>query len=153
GDGPADRPEPDWADTAAGDARAEPGDTLRQQGDHPVRRQRRRRCQHGAGIVSAVWLAARGAVRRRRTQTAAVGLVVFLSAVTIVVALSMLTASANPFGRAFAAQNGAHLAVAFNPARVTDARLAQTTRLPGVTAAAGPFAEATVNVTSVSSIT
>jgi putative ABC transport system permease protein len=43
--------------------------------------------------------------------------------------------------------------VAFNPARVTDARLAQTTRLPGVTAAAGPFAEATVNVTSVSSIT
>jgi putative ABC transport system permease protein len=54
--------------------------------------------------VSAVWLAARGAVRRRRTQTAAVGLVVFLSAVTIVVALSMLTASANPFGRAFAAQ-------------------------------------------------
>jgi len=103
--------------------------------------------------VSAVWLAARGAVRRRRTQTAAVGLVVFLSAVTIVVALSMLTASANPFGRAFAAQNGAHLVVAFNPARVTDARLAQTTRLPGVTAAAGPFAEATVNVTSVSSIT
>jgi len=103
--------------------------------------------------VSAVWLAARGAVRRRRLQTAAIGLVVFMSAVTIVVALSMLTASANPFGRAFAAQDGAHLVVAFHPSRVPDARLEQTTRLPGVTAAAGPFAEATVNVTGVTSAT
>ena len=99
--------------------------------------------------MSAVWLAARGAVRRRRLQTIAIGVVVFVSAVTIVVALSMLIASANPFGQAFAAQNGAHLAVAFDPAQVTDAQLAQTTRLPGVTAAAGPFAEATVNITSV----
>ncbi|MGH3204613.1 MAG: ABC transporter permease, partial [Streptosporangiaceae bacterium] len=103
--------------------------------------------------MSAVWLAARGAVRRRRLQTAAIGAVVFTSAVTIVVALGMLTASANPFGRAFAAQNGAHLVVAFHPSRVPDARLAQTTRLPGVTAAAGPFAEATVDVTSVTSVT
>ena len=99
--------------------------------------------------MSAVWLAARGAVRHRRLQTAAIGAVVFISAVTIVVALSVLTASANPFGRAFAAQNGAHLVVAFDPSRVPDAQLAQTTRLPGVTAAAGPFAEATVDITGV----
>lgn len=99
--------------------------------------------------MSAVWLAARGAVRRRRLQTAVIGLVVFLSAATIVIALSQLVATADPFGSAFAGQDGAHLVAAFDSARVPDARLEQTTRQAGVTAAAGPFAEATVNVTSV----
>ena len=101
--------------------------------------------------MSAVWLAARGAVRRRRLQTAVIGLVVFVSAVTIVIALSELAAAANPFGSAFAAQNGAHLVAAFDSAQVSVTRLEQTARQPGVTAAAGPFAEATVNVTSVTS--
>lgn len=99
--------------------------------------------------MSAVWLAARAAVRRRRLQTVVIGLVVFMSAATIVVALSLLAASANPFGRAFAGQDGAHLVAAFDRARVPDARLEQTARRPGVTAAAGPFAEAVVNVTNV----
>lgn len=101
--------------------------------------------------MSAVWLAARGAVRRRRLQTAVIGLVVFVSAATIVIALSELVAAANPFGSAFTAQNGAHLVAAFDSARVSAARLEQAARQPGVTAAAGPFAEATVNVTSVTS--
>lgn len=99
--------------------------------------------------MSAVWLAARGAVRRRRLQTAVIALVVFLSAATIVIALSELAAASNPFGSAFAAQDGAHLVAAFDSARVSDARLAQAARQPGVTASAGPFAEATVNVTGV----
>jgi putative ABC transport system permease protein len=97
--------------------------------------------------MSAVGLAARAAVRRRRLQTALIGFVVFISAATIVVALSLLAASSNPFGQAFAGQDGAHLAAAFDPARVSAARLEQTERRPGVTAAAGPFAEATINVT------
>jgi putative ABC transport system permease protein len=101
--------------------------------------------------MSAVWLVARGAVRRRRLQTAIIGLVVFISAATIVIALSELAAAANPFGSAFAAQNGAHLVVAYDAARVPDARLAPTARQHGVTATAGPFAEATVNVSSVPS--
>ena len=100
--------------------------------------------------MSAVWLAARAAVRRRRLQTAVIGLVVFISAATMVIALSLLGASANPFGRAFAGQDGAHLAVTFDSARVSNARLEQTTRRPGVTAAAGPFAAAVVNATGVS---
>jgi putative ABC transport system permease protein len=100
--------------------------------------------------MSAVWLAARAAVRRRRLQTVVIGFVVFMSAATMVIALSLLAASANPFGRAFAGQDGAHLAVTFDSARVSDARLEQTTRRPGVTAAAGPYAEAVVNVTGVS---
>ncbi|HEV3381048.1 MAG TPA: ABC transporter permease [Trebonia sp.] len=103
--------------------------------------------------MSAVWLAARGAVRRRRLQTAVIGLVVFISAATIVIALSVLAAAANPFGSAFAGQNGAHLVAAFDSAREPDARAEQTARQPGVTAAAGPFAEAAVNVASVTSTT
>jgi putative ABC transport system permease protein len=99
--------------------------------------------------VSAVWLVARGAVRRRRLQTAVIGLILFVSAATIVIALSQVAASANPFGQVFAAQDGAHLAVTFDRARVPDARLVQTARRPGVTASAGPFAEAVVNVTGV----
>jgi putative ABC transport system permease protein len=99
--------------------------------------------------MSAVWLVARGAVRRRRLQTAIIGLVVFVSAATIVIALSQLATTANPFNSAFAGQNGAHLVVAYNSARVSDANLEQATRQPGVTAAAGPFAAATVNVTGV----
>ena len=99
--------------------------------------------------MSAVWVAARAAVRRRRLQTAVIGLVVFMSATTMVIALSLLAASANPFGRAFAGQGGAHLVATFDRARVPDARLEQTARRPGVTAAAGPFAEAVVNVTGV----
>jgi putative ABC transport system permease protein len=101
--------------------------------------------------MSAVWLAARGAVRRRRLQTVITGLVVFVSAATIVIALSQLATTGDLFGQAFTAQNGAHLVAAFDSARVSDARLEQTARQPGVTAAAGPFAEATVNVTSVTS--
>ncbi|MGH3410493.1 MAG: hypothetical protein ACRDRJ_49560, partial [Streptosporangiaceae bacterium] len=94
--------------------------------------------------MSAVWLVARGAVRRRRLQTAVIGLIMFISAATIVIALSQLVISANPFGSAFAGQDGAHLAATFDRARVSEAQLEQTARRPGVTAAAGPFAEATV---------
>jgi putative ABC transport system permease protein len=99
--------------------------------------------------MSAVWQVARGAVRRRRPQTAVIALIMFISAATIVIALSQLTISANPFGSAFASQDGAHLAATFDRARVPDAQLERTARRPGVTAAAGPFAEAVVNVTGV----
>src|SRR6266700_291281 len=48
-----------------------------------------------------------------------------------------------PFDHAFAAQRGAHVTAVVN-AQVSSARLAATTRLPGVTAASGPFPQATV---------
>jgi putative ABC transport system permease protein len=100
--------------------------------------------------MSAVFQVARAAVRRRRVQTAVIGLIMFISAATIVIALSQLAISVNPFGREFARQDGAHLVAAFDSSRVSDARLEQAARRPGVTAAAGPFAEAVVNVTGVS---
>ncbi|MEZ0070883.1 FtsX-like permease family protein [Planotetraspora sp. GP83] len=92
--------------------------------------------------MSAVWLASRAAVKRRRLQTFVIGLVVLTSTVAFVVALGLLDATSAPFDRTFDQQRGAHLVAAFDPAKATDARLAQSAHQPGVEAVAGPFAEA-----------
>ncbi|MEV0612106.1 ABC transporter permease [Nonomuraea sp. NPDC050404] len=95
----------------------------------------------GAG---AVWRAARAAVRRRRVQTVVLGVVVFCSTVAVVVALGLLEGVSAPFDRAFEAQRGAHVVASYDAEKVTAARLAA--RVPGVEAAAGPFAQATVTI-------
>jgi putative ABC transport system permease protein len=97
--------------------------------------------------VSAVWRAARAAVRRRRLQTGVIGVVVGLSTVMIVVALGLLTAASGPFDQAYARQSGAHLVAAFDRTAVPDSQLAGTARRPGVVAAAGPFGQAVVDAT------
>ena len=86
----------------------------------------------------------RGGVTRRRVQTFVIGLVLLISTGASVLALSLVVDSSAPFDESFAAQHGAHLAVVVNQSRATPADLAATRRLPGVTGAAGPFAEATV---------
>jgi putative ABC transport system permease protein len=91
-----------------------------------------------------MWRASRGAVRRRRVQTFVIGLVVFLSTTTIIVALALLAASSAPFDRAFQAQRGPHAVALFDPAVVTDAQLAG--RRTGVAAAAGPFGQAVLDL-------
>ncbi|WP_137989254.1 ABC transporter permease [Streptomyces vilmorinianum] len=96
--------------------------------------------------MSAVWSASRAAVKRRRVQTFVIGLVVLCSSVTVLLALSLLSAASGPFDRAFAQQRGAHAVVAFDSARVSDERLVATVRRPGVEAAAGPFGQAVVTV-------
>ena len=83
--------------------------------------------------------AVRGAVTRRRVQTIVISLVVLVSSAASILALALLVDSSAPFDKSFAAQRGAHLAASIDPARVTPAQLAATTRLPGVTAASGPF--------------
>jgi putative ABC transport system permease protein len=93
--------------------------------------------------MSAVWRAARAAVRRRRLQTFVIGLVVLLSTASIVVALALLDASSAPFDRAFAEQRGAHVVATYDAAAVTGARLAE--HRPGVTAVAGPYRQAAVD--------
>jgi putative ABC transport system permease protein len=94
--------------------------------------------------MSAVWRAARAAVRRRKLQTFVIGLVVLLSTTTIVIALVLLDASSAPFDRAFSAQQGPHAVAVFDPAKVTDAELAA--RRTGVAAAAGPFGQVTLDL-------
>ncbi|MET9608171.1 FtsX-like permease family protein [Streptomyces sp. NPDC006512] len=96
--------------------------------------------------MSAVWRAARAAVRRRRVQTVVIGLVVLCSTTTVLLALALLAAASAPFDKAYAAQRGAHATATYELARVSDAQLAQTARRPGVEAAAGPFRQAVVEV-------
>jgi putative ABC transport system permease protein len=87
-----------------------------------------------------------GAVRsgfRRRVPVLVTGLVLLVSSAASVLGLALAVDSNAPFDQAFAAQHGADAVVT---TQATAARLATTRRLPGVTAAAGPFAEVTVTV-------
>ncbi|MFJ7265300.1 FtsX-like permease family protein [Streptomyces sp. NPDC099050] len=96
--------------------------------------------------MSAVWRASRAAVKRRRVQTFVIGLVVLCSTTTVLLALGLLAAASAPFDKAYTAQRGAHTVATYDPAKVSDAQLAQTAHRPGVAAAAGPFPQAVVDV-------
>ncbi|MDG6104693.1 FtsX-like permease family protein [Dactylosporangium aurantiacum] len=85
--------------------------------------------------MSAVWRAARAAVRRRRLQTVVIGIVVLFSTATIVVALRLLDASSAPFERVFDEQAGAHVTAVYEPGTAGSAAPA------GAVAVAGPFAQ------------
>lgn len=96
--------------------------------------------------MSAVWRASRAAVKRRRVQTFVIGLVVLCSTTTVLLALGLLAAASGPFDKAYTAQRGAHTVATYDPAKVSDAQLAQTAHRPGVAAAAGPFPQAVLDV-------
>jgi putative ABC transport system permease protein len=83
--------------------------------------------------------AASGGVARRRVQSAVIFMVLLASTAAATLGLALLASSDGPFVHSFAAQRGADVSVAVSPARVTAGQLAATARLPGVTAAAGPF--------------
>lgn len=89
--------------------------------------------------------AVRGGLSRRRVPTVVIGLVVLISTAACTLALGLLVDSSAPFDHAFAAQRGAHLATAVDPAKATPAQIAATGRLPGVTAVSGPFAEVVIS--------
>jgi putative ABC transport system permease protein len=94
--------------------------------------------------MSAVLRAARGGLRGRRLQAAIIGLVLLAATATSTVALGLLANAHGSFDRAFTAQHGADVTAAVDTSAASPARLAATARLAQVTAAAGPFAEATV---------
>ncbi|UUU19977.1 ABC transporter permease [Streptomyces sp. DSM 40750] len=96
--------------------------------------------------MRAVWHAARAAVRRRRLQTLVIGLVTLTSTAAIVVALGLVDAASSPFDKAFGKQRGPHVVAAFDPAKVSDTQLERAARRSGVSASAGPFAQATVEL-------
>ncbi|MEV4231582.1 FtsX-like permease family protein [Streptomyces bobili] len=96
--------------------------------------------------MSAVWRASRAAVKRRRLQTFVIGLVVLCSTTTILLGLGLLTAASAPFDKAFSQQRGAHTVAAFDLEKASGAQLAQTSRRPGVEAAAGPFGQAVLEM-------
>jgi putative ABC transport system permease protein len=88
--------------------------------------------------------AARSGLSGRRVQTMVIGLVVLISTAASTLALGLLVDSNAPFDKAFAAQHGSEVTAT---AQASTTQLAATAHLPGVTAAAGPFPEATVNAT------
>ncbi|MFI2611284.1 FtsX-like permease family protein [Kitasatospora sp. NPDC018619] len=94
----------------------------------------------------AVWRASRAAVKRRRVQTVVIGLVVFCSTATVLLALAVISAARAPFDDAFSAQRGAHVVATFDPAGASPDQLAATAHRPGVEAAAGPFDQAVVEI-------
>ncbi|GAA3192375.1 ABC transporter permease [Actinocorallia longicatena] len=89
--------------------------------------------------MSAMGGVVRSGVGRRRLQTAVLVLATLMAVASAVVAGTLLVVSNAPFDQAFARQRGAHLTVQIDPAKATAAQIAATTRLPGVTASAGPF--------------
>jgi putative ABC transport system permease protein len=90
--------------------------------------------------------AARGGLSGRRLQAIVIGVVAGVSTAASVLALGLVIDSSGPFDRAFAAQHGAD--VTATVASAAHAQLAATTRLPGVTASAGPFPETSVGITA-----
>jgi putative ABC transport system permease protein len=96
------------------------------------------------------WLSAirtaSGGLARHVVQSVVIGVVLLASTASATLGITLLAAVNAPFQHAFAAQHGADAAVTISSARVTPDRLAVTRKLPGVTATAGPFPEATVAI-------
>ncbi|MFI9324015.1 FtsX-like permease family protein [Kitasatospora aureofaciens] len=97
-------------------------------------------------MSGAVWRASRAAVKRRRVQTIVIGLVVFCSTATVLLALAVISAARAPFDDAFEAERGSHVSALFDPTRASAEQLAATAHRPGVEAAAGPFDQAVVTI-------
>ncbi|HJY96508.1 MAG TPA: hypothetical protein VJ371_16270, partial [Streptosporangiaceae bacterium] len=87
---------------------------------------------------------ATGGMLRHKVQAVVLGMVLLVSTASATLGLALLAASDAPFQHAFAAQDGAHLSLTVNPAHAGAAQLAATRSVHGVSAMAGPFAEATV---------
>ncbi|HTZ24702.1 MAG TPA: FtsX-like permease family protein [Streptosporangiaceae bacterium] len=93
--------------------------------------------------VVPVLRAMRAGLTRRRVQTVVIAVVLLVSTGASVLGLALAADSNAPFDHAFAAQRGADVSATVDPAVATPAELAATRRLPQVTAAAGPFPQAT----------
>jgi len=86
---------------------------------------------------------AAGLTRRRRLAIV-IGLVLAISAAASVLAAALVVDVRGPFDHVFAAQHGAQVTATADLSRTTMGQLAASARLPGVAAAAGPFAETTI---------
>ncbi|MBL1110141.1 ABC transporter permease [Streptomyces sp. 5-8] len=90
----------------------------------------------GTGALGRV---VRSGVGRRRVQTVVIAVATLVAVASAVVAGSLMVAAAAPFDRAFGKQRGAHITAQFDPVKVSAAQLAETGKLAGVTAIAGPY--------------
>ncbi|WP_035847761.1 ABC transporter permease [Kitasatospora azatica] len=89
--------------------------------------------------MSALGKVVRAGVGRRRVQTFVMMLTTMMAVTAAVLGGGLLAAAHASFDQGFAQQHGAHLTAQFDATKVTVNQLADTARLPGVTAAAGPY--------------
>jgi len=87
---------------------------------------------------------ASGGILRHKVQAVVIAAVLLVATASATLGLALLAASDGPFTHAFAAQRGADVTFTVNAAHATGAELAATRHVSGVSAAAGPFAAATV---------
>ncbi|MFD4230744.1 ABC transporter permease [Streptomyces sp. NPDC058545] len=90
----------------------------------------------GTGALGRV---VRSGVGRRRVQTVVIAVVTMMAVASAVVAGSLMIAATAPFDHAFGKQQGAHITAQYDPAKASAAKLAETGKLAGVTASAGPY--------------
>ncbi|WP_033284224.1 ABC transporter permease [Streptomyces sp. NRRL F-525] len=90
----------------------------------------------GTGALGRV---VRSGVGRRRVQTVVIAVAAMMAVASAVVAGSLMVAATAPFDHAFDKQRGAHITAQFDPAKASATRLAETGKLAGVTASAGPY--------------
>jgi putative ABC transport system permease protein len=96
----------------------------------------------------AVLRAVRGGIGRRRVvQTIVIALVLVVSTASSVLGLTLVADSHATFDHAFASQRGAHVVATIDTSHAAAAQLAATARLSQVSAASGPFSEASVTAT------
>src|SRR5437588_6552922 len=76
---------------------------------------------------------------RRKLQSAIVSLVVFLSSLTAILALTLLVETDAPFDRAFEQSRGAHLMVTFDSSAVSEHQVRATASLSVISSANGPW--------------
>ncbi|MEE1782512.1 FtsX-like permease family protein [Streptomyces sp. SP17BM10] len=98
--------------------------------------------------MSALSKVVRAGVGRKRVQTLVMVLTTMMSVTACILATGLLVAAQGPYQRSFADQRGAHLNVLYDPTKASPAQLAATERVPGVTAAAGPYPAVTVQARS-----
>ena len=91
--------------------------------------------------MRAIWTKTRSDLRRRKLQTLVIALVILLSSGAATMALSLLVESDAPYDHAFAQANGPHLTLRFAAGVVSFDALRATAHAHGVTAAAGPWPE------------
>ncbi|MFD0448857.1 ABC transporter permease [Streptomyces indonesiensis] len=90
----------------------------------------------GTGALGRV---VRSGVGRQRVQTVVIAVATMMAVASAVVAGSLMVAAAAPFDNAFKKQQGSHITAQFDPAKASAAQLAETGKLAGVTASAGPY--------------
>jgi putative ABC transport system permease protein len=86
-----------------------------------------------------------GGLRRRRVQALVIFLVVLIATGATTLGLAMLGNTGGPWQQAFEEDHGADVVTTIKSAHLTNAQLAATRRLPGVTQSMGPFGETTIS--------